>query len=44
MDRNRLAKTWVYRALCDLYFAFECDDLLGPAFETHERFAEIMGL
>jgi hypothetical protein len=41
MDRHRVAKTWVYRGLCDLYFAFDCDDV---AFEDNERFSEIMGL
>lgn len=41
MDRQRIAETWVYRGLCDLYFAFNCDDV---AFEDNERFSEIMGL
>jgi len=41
MDRQRVAKTWVYRGLCDLYFAFDNDD---PAFENNAKFSEIMGL
>jgi len=41
MDRNRVAKIWIYRGLCDLFFAFNCDDV---AFEDNERFSEIMGL
>lgn len=41
MDRNRVAQTWVYRGLYDLFFGFETDD---PAFEDHAVFHEIMGM
>lgn len=41
MDRQRVARTWIYRGLCDLYFAFDNDDV---AFEDNARFSEIMGL
>jgi len=41
MDRQRVAKTWIYRGLCDLYFAFDSDDI---AFEDNAKFSEIMGL
>jgi len=41
MESSLVAKTWIYRGLSDLFFAFECDDW---AFEDHERFSEIMGL
>ena len=41
MDRDRVARIWIYRGLCDLYFAFNCEDM---AFEDNERFSEIMGL
>lgn len=41
MDRQRVAKTWIYRGLCDLYFAFDNDDM---AFENNAKFSEIMGL
>lgn len=43
MDRNRVAKTWIFRGLCDLYFAFACNDTFGWTFEDYERFAEISG-
>ncbi len=41
MNRQRVAKTWVYRGLCDLYFGFNSEDV---AFEDNARFSEIMGL
>lgn len=41
MDRYRVARTWLYRGLTDLYFAFDNED---PAFEYNARFSEIMGL
>ena len=41
MDRQRVAKTWVFRGLCDLLFAFDSDDV---SFEDNARFSEIMGL
>jgi len=41
LDRYQVARTWIYRGLSDLYFAFDNDD---PAFEDHARFSEIMGL
>jgi hypothetical protein len=45
MDRDRVVRTWIFRGLCDLYFAFECDDKFkGGLFEDYERFAEISGL
>lgn len=41
MDRQRVAKTWIFRGLCDLFFAFDNDD---DSFEDNARFSEIMGL
>lgn len=41
MDRERIAKTWLFRGLSDLFFAFDSDN---PAFEDNARFSEIMGL
>jgi len=41
MDRERVAKTWLFRGLSDLIFAFDSDN---PAFEDNARFSEIMGL
>jgi len=41
LDRQRVAKTWVFRGLCDLFFAFDNDDV---SFEDNARFSEIMGL
>lgn len=41
MDRERVAKTWLFRGLSDLFFAFDSDN---PAFEDNARFSEIMGL
>lgn len=41
MNRHRVAKIWIYRGLCDLFFAFDSDDV---AFEDNARFSEIMGL
>jgi hypothetical protein len=41
MHRDRVAKTWLYRGLCDLLFAFDSDDV---AFEDNARFSEIMGV
>lgn len=41
MDRHQVARTWLYRALVDLYFGFDVEE---PAFEDHARFSEIMGL
>lgn len=41
MDRQRVVKIWIYYGLCDLFFAFDSDDV---AFEDNARFSEIMGL
>ena len=41
MDRDKVAKTWVFRGLSNLFFAFDSDD---DAFEDNARFSEIMGL
>lgn len=41
MDRARVAQTWVYHGLYDLFFGFETED---PAFEDHAVFHEIMGM
>lgn len=41
MDPERVAKTWLFRGLSDLFFAFDCDN---PVFEDNARFSEIMGL
>lgn len=41
LSRDRVAKTWVFRALSDVFFAFASDD---PAFESQAKFSEIMGL
>ncbi len=41
MKRERVAKTWLFRGLSDIFFAFDSDD---PAFEDNARFNEIMGL
>lgn len=41
MDREHVAKTWLFRGLSDLFFAFDSND---PAFEDNARFSEIMGL
>lgn len=41
MNRDRVAKTWLFRGLSDLVFAFDSDDI---AFEDNARFSEIMGL
>ena len=41
MDRQHVAKTWVFRGLCDLFFAFDNDD---ASFEDNAVFSEIMGL
>ena len=41
VDRERVACMWLYRGLCDIYFAFTCDD---DKFEDYERFMEIMAL
>lgn len=41
MDRERVAKTWLFRGLSDLFFAFDSD---SPVFEDNARFSEIMGL
>lgn len=41
MQRERVAKTWTFRGLSDLLFAFHNDDV---AFEANARFSEIMGL
>jgi len=41
MNRERVAKTWLFRGLSDLFFAFDSDDV---AFEDNARFSEIMGL
>ncbi len=41
LTRDRVAKTWLFRGLADLLFAFHNDDV---AFEDNARFSEIMGL
>jgi len=41
MQRERVAKIWIFRGLSDLLFAFHSDDV---AFENNARFSEIMGL
>jgi len=41
MDRQRVVKIWIYYGLCDLFFAFDSDDV---AFEDNAKFSEIMGL
>ena len=41
MNRDDVARIWIDRGLCDLYFAFACADDL---FEYNKRFSEIMGL
>jgi hypothetical protein len=41
MTPDRVVNSWLFRGLCDLYFAFECDD---DVFEDYERFSEIMGM
>jgi hypothetical protein len=41
MHRDRVAKTWLYRGLCDLLSAFHSDHV---AFEDNARFSEIMGV
>lgn len=41
MTPERVANTWLFRALCDLYFAFDCD---ADIFEDYARFSEIMGM
>lgn len=41
LTRDRVAKTWLFRGLGDLLFAFHNDDV---AFEDNARFSEIMGL
>ena len=41
MERERVAKTWIYRGLCDLFFAFHND---YPGFADQARFCEIMAL
>ena len=41
MNRDTVAKIWVHRALCDLYFGFDID---YDPFEKYERFAEFMGM
>jgi hypothetical protein len=41
MNREHVAKTWTFRGLSDLFFAFDNDDV---AFEDNAVFSEIMGL
>ena len=41
MNREIVAKTWLFRGLSDLFFAFDNDDVV---FEDNARFNEIMGL
>jgi hypothetical protein len=41
VERQRVARLWVYGGLYDLFFAFETDDI---AFEDHAVFHEIMGM
>lgn len=41
INRERVAKTWVFRGLSDLFFAFDNDDV---AFENNTVFSQIMGL
>lgn len=41
MNPHDVTKTWIYRGLCDLFFAFDSDDV---AFEDNATFSEIMGL
>jgi len=41
MTPDFVANTWLFRGLCDLYFAFDCDD---DIFENYARFSEIMGM
>lgn len=41
MNCERVAKTWLYRGLSDLFFAFDSDDV---AFEDNARFNEILGM
>lgn len=41
MNRDHVAKIWLFRGLSDLFFAFDSD---SPVFEDNVRFSEIMGL
>jgi hypothetical protein len=41
MNRDDVAKTWLFRGMSDMYFAFDSHEV---AFKNNARFSEIMGL